>query len=1185
MRRLALLMAATSLLMLISIHVAVATSSSLVWWGDAEWHYRVPVEINVTDVNITDCPVEHWVNFTQLLTDLNISGTFDENSTRVIEHNATTDTVIKEVSSRFDKSAGYNATTNATGEVVWTIDGTTLINSTRLYYIYFDIVENGVKSLPDYPAIDYPISLSDTFTDTTKVNMAASTNVTVNMTRGDVRLAFPKEKGTVNLCLNKNASIDGGNAANAVDGDDATYASFPNLPTTYAIVDLNGTFEIWSIRYRHWNWESPGWVKIYLDQSGTWALVYENTAVPGSAYTDEEFAVNQSGSRIKFECDGPTSANDDLCEIEAWEVIYNSTVGYQSPGTLTSITTTTQAPIISVTPTWNVTTTANTTLSINVSVDNGTTWYAASNGTAINISYDPANIKALYRANFTTSDVNATPELYDINLVHRTELRTITQKAPEAGEILEVFTRDVDGNGVWDVNVTIHKNGTSTLVAQGTTNATGHLRTIVSCRPTTENETFDINVSKRWYVDNSTSAINPPTNVTLMLDHHVGLKAFGYLDKYVYWFGRGSSSSFTPTWTDDNVNPDYVIWPMAAVNTTDPIALKVREFNTIRAFVTVLDEKGVPVPNLTVKMWVVNDTGYYINKTASDDGNRRYHAVWEGWKHPNTTAAGYKAVGADGEAMYGKFTSRKTYYVYVDVNGDDIADLKLPFMAYCVMDTHWALSSSSQTPSHCENGTLCGANQDAHYWSQHSRLYGLYCTDCHGWGDGVIPSMENISYGMVHPRPESAEFVSCNNATCHGNMTDPQTVPGYPAGTYNITAPYYPYPVNCTNCHTYRDSVTPTIAGHNNSIECKYCHAGNFHALLTTEVNTPGYSSTYYSTCYRICHQVQEKHNNTLDCDQCHQNMSTAPFHQSNLTAIRRCDSCHQNVSHVAPHIPSPLNHSTGQKWGNYWDNTSDVSACVYCHGDAAHSTLALGPPLQFKGDNVVNSSISSGNWCAGCHYQGYQSGTKTYDDMVIAYNNSGVNIPPEITGNATYAPITVTGYLTHSPQTTDCFACHGGNLSIDAGVTAFVHNVSLSEIADCISCHGVGEPATLKVDISTTIKSIHKNLNKDVTSTVDSQNKMCWACHGVGAEPSGTRHPSNYKNPRNCEGCHVGYIRFNATKVSEHYSSGDEIKVYKACWVCHKIGYNKYLLEIRFNGISTDKIKERVAHYGEPLS
>ncbi|MFH8119582.1 MAG: NEW3 domain-containing protein [Candidatus Aenigmatarchaeota archaeon] len=115
------------------------------WWN-VSWHYRFRIEVNSTSYNRMDWPIEYRVNFTDLLP----YGTFDENSLRVFEYSQS-GSILYEVPSQFDKEEGYDPSSNAVGTIVFLMNGTTQANSKRIYFVYYDILENGPKSFPVYP--------------------------------------------------------------------------------------------------------------------------------------------------------------------------------------------------------------------------------------------------------------------------------------------------------------------------------------------------------------------------------------------------------------------------------------------------------------------------------------------------------------------------------------------------------------------------------------------------------------------------------------------------------------------------------------------------------------------------------------------------------------------------------------------------------------------------------------------------------------------------------------------------------------------------------------------------------------------------------------------------------------------------------------------------------------------------
>jgi uncharacterized membrane protein len=118
-----------------------ATSDS---WYNTSWHYRIRIDINSSFVNRTAWPVEMQLNFSDMLP----GGTFDINSLRLFEYNQTGP--VYEVASQFDAADDYNNVTNALGEFVFIMNGTTFAGQKRVYYLYFDSAENGPKQAATY---------------------------------------------------------------------------------------------------------------------------------------------------------------------------------------------------------------------------------------------------------------------------------------------------------------------------------------------------------------------------------------------------------------------------------------------------------------------------------------------------------------------------------------------------------------------------------------------------------------------------------------------------------------------------------------------------------------------------------------------------------------------------------------------------------------------------------------------------------------------------------------------------------------------------------------------------------------------------------------------------------------------------------------------------------------------------
>jgi len=138
-----------TLFVLVIFLLSISSVSALDEWWNSSWHYRVRLDINTSIYDRFEWPVEKELNFTKILDEIGIQGTFDINSTRVIEYDSNGN-FLYEVKSQFDIADNYNATSNAIGSIVFLMNGTTPANQSRIYYVYFDTLENGQKEVRTY---------------------------------------------------------------------------------------------------------------------------------------------------------------------------------------------------------------------------------------------------------------------------------------------------------------------------------------------------------------------------------------------------------------------------------------------------------------------------------------------------------------------------------------------------------------------------------------------------------------------------------------------------------------------------------------------------------------------------------------------------------------------------------------------------------------------------------------------------------------------------------------------------------------------------------------------------------------------------------------------------------------------------------------------------------------------------
>ncbi|RLA84921.1 MAG: hypothetical protein DRG31_04335, partial [Deltaproteobacteria bacterium] len=145
----------------------VMLTSPYEWWNTS-WHYRLPLKVNATDFNRSshNMFVIELINFTDLFAYFGYTATFDVNSTRVIEYYENTSLRVYndsysdyrkyEIPYKVYQVDNFDQVTNAAYKIKWKIDGDIRANHERIYMIYFDMEENGLKPAHDpYPSF-YP---------------------------------------------------------------------------------------------------------------------------------------------------------------------------------------------------------------------------------------------------------------------------------------------------------------------------------------------------------------------------------------------------------------------------------------------------------------------------------------------------------------------------------------------------------------------------------------------------------------------------------------------------------------------------------------------------------------------------------------------------------------------------------------------------------------------------------------------------------------------------------------------------------------------------------------------------------------------------------------------------------------------------------------------------------------------
>ena len=135
-------------------YVRSAPVDTAPWWNTG-FDFRVPLSVSPDPVARTDKVISQQLNFSSLMASAGAGGpTFDPNSIRVVEVNNAGVVIDPSVVYQFDPGFSYNAASNATGTLVWQLEGVTAPGVSRSYFVYFD------KTSKAHPAPVFPKQLT-----------------------------------------------------------------------------------------------------------------------------------------------------------------------------------------------------------------------------------------------------------------------------------------------------------------------------------------------------------------------------------------------------------------------------------------------------------------------------------------------------------------------------------------------------------------------------------------------------------------------------------------------------------------------------------------------------------------------------------------------------------------------------------------------------------------------------------------------------------------------------------------------------------------------------------------------------------------------------------------------------------------------------------------------------------------
>ena len=226
------------------------------WWN-GDWRFRIQLSTALVGYNKMDVHVYTTVNFTANLQKLEVTGeTFDADSIRLVEYlNKNT---FLETPYKINSSNPQNPDKI---QLVWILNGTTLKDSSRLFYIYFDTIEYGPKSAPIYETLlpttrvqyENPLLAIDD-----QANWYSWTDATTQLSNAE------------SISLTDGTYIAGNNAFRSNGNDHFTYWTLINNPPFNHTVGNNAD----QVRYIDIWWyymDTDADISLQIQDDGSWA--------------------------------------------------------------------------------------------------------------------------------------------------------------------------------------------------------------------------------------------------------------------------------------------------------------------------------------------------------------------------------------------------------------------------------------------------------------------------------------------------------------------------------------------------------------------------------------------------------------------------------------------------------------------------------------------------------------------------------------------------------------------------------------------------------------------------------------------------------------------------------------------------------------------------------------------------